>query len=50
MNTWKVILINHAGIVMGEELINKDWITTKDIGELHWELRDGDKLVVELVN
>ena len=46
---WKLKLINSIGEEIAEEWGYKEKITTKDIGELNWELEDGDRLVLEYV-
>ena len=44
---WSLKLINDMGLEVASEFSEKETITTKDIGELDWELSDGDQLVLE---
>lgn len=47
--SWRLKLINSIGEEIADELSWKEKITTKDIGELNWELEDGDRLVLEYI-
>ena len=43
---WTLQLVNIEGYVLAEKYVEKENLTTKDIGNIDWDLADGDSLVV----